>query len=137
MISYKRDLVGIDWAAMKATLSADAFDNGRSPEQLQRSFEQSFSTCVAYDGDQIVGTVRVLSDGVCNAYVVDVWTLSSHRRQGIARQMMDILLDELQGQHVYLFTDDSAGFYLKLGFVERPTGLEKVIGRWLHAPTTD
>jgi len=117
---------------MKSILSQDSFDNGRSPEQLEASFANSFSTCIARDEAQIVGTARVLSDGVCNAYIVDVWTLSAYRRRGIARTMMELLLSELHGQHVYLFTDHAVDFYRKLGFAERPFGMEKVIGNWLQ-----
>ena len=130
-ITYKQDLDGVDWVAMKAILLADDFDNGRSPEQLALSFRNSAGACIAYDGEQIIGTARVLSDGVCNAYVVDVWTHSAHRRQGIARDMLDRLLEGLHGQHVYLFTDDAVSFYKKLGFTERGMGMERVIGRWL------
>jgi predicted GNAT family acetyltransferase len=130
-ITYTQDLDGVDWAAMKAVLQADDFDNGRSPEQLALSFRNSASACVAYDDEQIVGTARVLSDGVCNAYVVDVWTHSAYRREGVARAMLDRLLEPLQGQHVYLFTDDALDFYKKVGFTERGVGLERVIGRWL------
>ena len=68
---------------MKAVLQQDDFDNGRSPAQLQASFERSASVCIVYAGADIIGTARALSDGVCNAYVVDVWTLSAWRRQGI------------------------------------------------------
>ena len=130
-VTYKRDLDGVDWAEMKATLAQDDFDNGRTPAQLKRSFENSYSTCIAYADGRIIGTARVLSDGVCNAYVVDVWTLSAYRNHGIARKMMQILLDELQGQHVYLFTDSAVDFYKKLGFTERPVGMEIVIGQWV------
>lgn len=130
-ITYKQDLEQVDWAAMKAVLRADDFDNERTPEQLAASFRNSYGTCIAYDGDQIVGTARVLSDGVCNAYIVDVWTLSAYRKQGIARTMIELLLQNLHGQHVYLFSDDAADFYKKIGFVERPVGLEKVVGKWL------
>jgi predicted GNAT family acetyltransferase len=131
-VVYKRDLDGVDWNEMKATLQADDFDNGRTPEQLKLSFEHSYATSIAYIDERIVGTARVLSDGVCNAYIVDVWTLSAYRNQGIARTMMQQLLSKLQGQHVYLFTDDAVDFYRKIGFVERPVGLEIVVGRWLH-----
>ena len=130
-ITYKRDLVDVDWEAMKATLIKDNFHNGRTTEQLKTSFANSYSTCIAYAEQQIVGTVRALSDGVCNAYIVDVWTYSEYRHQGIARKMMELLTEELPGQHVYLFTDDSVDFYKKLGFKEQPTGLSKVMGKWL------
>lgn len=130
-VAYKTDLNRVDWVQMKATLRQDEFDNGRSPEQLKASFENSYATCIAYAEEQIIGTARVLSDGVCNAYVVDVWTLSSFRRQGIAKMMVQCLLGRLKGQHVYLFTDDAVDFYRKLGFVEQPVGLSQVIGTWL------
>jgi predicted GNAT family acetyltransferase len=131
-ITYKSDLQGVAWTEMKATLADDSFDNGRTPEQLRISFENSYATVIAYDGQRIVGTARALSDGICNAYVVDVWTLSSYRKQGIARAMMEILNRKLEGQHVYLFSDDAVEFYQKLEFRHQPTGLGKIVGEWLR-----
>ncbi len=133
VITYKGDLDGVDWAGMKAILSQDDFDNGRTPAQLEASFTNSAHVCLAYAEGRLVGTARALSDGVCNGYIVDVWTLSAYRRQGIASAMMRRLLDRMPGQHVYLFSDDAADFYKKLGFVERPVGLEIVVGRWLDS----
>ncbi|HEY9667785.1 MAG TPA: hypothetical protein V6C91_13325 [Coleofasciculaceae cyanobacterium] len=46
--------------------------------------------------------------------------------------IMELLLTKLEGQHVYLFTDDSVEFYKKLGFKAQPTGLGKVVGQWLQ-----
>ncbi|NJQ97759.1 MAG: GNAT family N-acetyltransferase [Hydrococcus sp. CSU_1_8] len=118
-VIYKTDLESVDWTEMKTTLRQDAFDNGRSPKQLKLSFKNNYAACVAYIDERIVGTARVLSDGVCNAYIVDIWTLSAYRRQGIATTMVKMLLARLQGQHVYLFTDDMPQFYKKLGFIEQ------------------
>ena len=137
-ITYKDNLDGVDWAGMKATLSQDDFDNGRTPAQLEASFAHSAHVCLAYTGGRPVGTARALSDGVCNGYIVDVWTLSAFRRQGIASAMLRRLLNRMPGQHVYLFSDDAADFYKKAGFVERPIGLEVVVGRWLdNGPIVD
>ncbi len=66
---------------------------------------------------------------------MDIWTLTAYRCRGIASAMMQRLLDQMPGQHVYLFSDDAADFYKKIGFVERPVGLEIVVGKWLdNAP---
>ena len=130
-ISYATNLAGVNWTEMKASLSADDFDNGRTPQELELSFRNSHSAVVAYDSGTIVGTARVLSDGVCNAYLVDVWTRRDHRRNGIATRMIEILTQPLLGQHVYLQTDDATDLYRKLGFREQPIGMSKVIGRWL------
>ena len=82
-----------------------------------------------------MGTARALSDGVCNAYIVDVWTYLPYRRQGVATTMMHRLLARLPGQHVYLFTDEALAFYKSLGFAAQETGLGIVVGRWLENET--
>jgi ribosomal protein S18 acetylase RimI-like enzyme len=124
-------LEGIDWAEAKADLAADAFDNGRSPDALRRSFEQSRHVAFARDGRRVVGMARLLSDGVSNAYLVDVWTASAYRRRGIASAMVRRLLDEVPGQHVGLQTDDAQAFYASLGFGAQPEFLSLVVGSWL------
>jgi ribosomal protein S18 acetylase RimI-like enzyme len=124
-------LDGIDWARVKAELAADSFDNGRSPDALRRCFERSQHVAIARDGDRVVGMARLLSDGVCNAYLVDVWTASSHRRRGIATRMVRLLLDAVPGQHVGLQTDDAQALYRALGFRRQPEFMSLVQGRWL------
>ena len=130
-IRIDSSLDGIDWAAVRADLVADAFDNGRSPTALRRSFEQSQHVAIARDGERVVGTARLLSEGVCNAYVVDVWTASSHRRQGIAAQMLRLLIAAVPGQHVGLQTDDAQELYKAVGFEPQPEFWSLVSGRWL------
>ena len=124
-------LDGIDWARAKADLAADDFDNGRSPDALRRSFENAAHVAIARDGDRVVGMARLLSDGVCNAYVVDVWTHSAYRRRGIASEMMRRLIDAVPGQHIGLQTDDAQALYRSLGFRPQPEFLSLVSGRWL------
>jgi predicted GNAT family acetyltransferase len=132
MITYKEDLVGVDWEEIKAKVAIDDFDNGRTPEQLKASFENSFATCIAYEGEQIIGKARALSDQVCNAYIVDVWTYSPYRGRGIASQILNLLMEKLRGQHIYLFTDQhTVDFYKHLGFKEWGIGLGRVVGEWL------
>src|SRR5207249_1213222 len=102
---------GIDWEQAKTDLAADDFDNGRTPDALRRSFHQSQHVAFARDGDRLVGMARLLSDGVCNAYLVDVWTASAYRRRGIASAMMRHLLESVPGQHVGLQTNDAQALY--------------------------
>ena len=130
-VTLSTDLAGVDWEELTATLAADDFDNGRTPEQLRISFENSAAAVMAWAGGKVVAKARALSDGVCNAYVVDVWTLSAYRRRGVATAVMRRLLEMLPGQHVYLFTDDAVEFYRSLGFEPQGTGLGLIVGEWL------
>ena len=74
-------LDGIDWTAARADLIADDFDNGRSPEALRRSFEQSQHVAIARDGERVVGMARLLSDGVCTP----TSSTSGRRRRNVGR----------------------------------------------------
>ena len=131
-ITFERSIEGVDWARAKTDLAADGFDNGRSPEALRGSFEQSQHVAIARDGQRVVGMARLLSDGVCNAYLLDVWTASAYRRRGIASAMVCALVDGVPGQHIGLQSDaDTQGFYASLGFTPHPEFLGKVAGAWL------
>ena len=130
-ITFDSSLARIDWRQVKSDLAADEFDNGRSPEALQLAFENSQHVAVARDDQTVVGMARLLSDGVSNAYLVDVWTASSHRRQGIASRMIRELAEKVPGQHVGLQTDDREDLYLKLGFRHQPHFLSLIVGTWL------
>jgi ribosomal protein S18 acetylase RimI-like enzyme len=74
---------------------------------------------------------RLLSDGVCNAYLVDVWTQSSYRRRGIATAMIQLLIDAVPGQHIGLQTDSAQALYESVGFRPQPEFWSRVSGTWL------
>ena len=130
-VRIDESLDGIDWARAKADLAADDFDNGRSPRALLVSFEQSQHVAIARDGDRVVGMARLLSDGVCNAYLLDVWTMSAYRRQGIGAAMVRRLMERVPGQHIGLQTDEAEEFYTALGFTHQPVFMSLISGTWL------
>ena len=134
-LTYRADLDGVDWEALRRDLIADHFHNGRTTSQLRLSFENSAAVAMAHDGTCCVASGRLLSDGVGNAYVLDVWTRSDRRRRGIAHRIMRMLIDAVPGQHVYLQTDDAVAFYERLGFRTQPTGMSLVAGEYLSNST--
>ncbi len=131
VVRVDESLNGIDWAQAKADLAADDFDNGRSPQALRASFERSQHVAIARDGDLVVGMARLLSDGVCNAYLLDVWTMSAYRRQGIGTAMVRQLMSRVPGQHIGLQTEDVEAFYTSLGYCHQPVFMSAVVGKWL------
>ena len=130
-MEFDSSLEGIDWAQAKADLAGDDFDNGRSPDALRRSFVRSQHVAFARDGGRVVGMARLLSDGVCNAYLLDVWTFSPYRRRGIASTLVRMLMEQVPGQHIGLQTDEAQGLYAALGFGPQPDFMSIVVGRWL------
>jgi ribosomal protein S18 acetylase RimI-like enzyme len=130
-VTIDSSFAGIHWEQAKTDLTADNFDNGRTAAALRRSFSQSQHVAFARDGDRLVGMARLLSDGVCNAYLLDVWTASPYRRRGIGSAMIVHLLDQVPGQHVGLQTDNAQPFYESLGFRSQPEFWSRVVGSWL------
>jgi ribosomal protein S18 acetylase RimI-like enzyme len=122
---------GIDWAAPTRDLAAGAFDNGRTPAQLERWFRNSAAAVCARDGARVIGKGRALSDGACNAHVVDLWTPSAYRRRGIGRRMLDALCARLAGRHVCLLTDDAPDFCTACGLAARGAAFARGAGQWL------
>lgn len=130
-IVFSSSLADVDWPALKAALVADDFDNGRTPEEYRRSHEGSHAVVFGrYDGEYVANG-RILSDGVCNAYLVDIWTATPHRRQGVGREVVSRLVAAVPGQHVGLFTDEREDFYTALGFRPQAGGMSTVVGSWL------
>jgi predicted GNAT family acetyltransferase len=132
MFRLRTDLRDVDWGQVKADLVRDEFDNGRTPEELARSFAASTHVSIAWADGRVVGTARVLADGVCNAYLVDVWTASGYRRRGIGSAMVADLLARVPGHHIALFTDHAQALYARLGFHVEEVGMSMVVGRWLN-----
>ena len=137
MLAYRLDLEGIDWEVLEQDLIANDFHNGRTATQLRLSFENSAFVAMGCDGDRCIAGGRLLSDGVGNAYVIDVWTQSAYRLQGVARRIMQMLINAVPGQHIYLQTDDAVEFYEHLGFVEQPEGMSLIAGEYLENGTRD
>lgn len=130
-VEFSTSTDGVDWAALKAALAADRFDNGRTPEEYRRSHEGSHAVVFGRCNGELVANGRILSDGVCNAYLVDIWTASPYRRRGVGREVVDRLVSTVPGQHVALFTDDMEAFYRTLGFRAQRGGMSRVVGAWL------
>ena len=130
-MEFDSSLEGIDWAQAKVDLAGDDFDNGRSPEALRCSFEESQHVAFARDEERVVGMARLLSDGVCNAYLLDVWTFSPYRRRGIASTLVRMLMEQVPGQHIGLQTHDAQAVYASLGFGPQPDFMSIVVGRRL------
>jgi hypothetical protein len=63
MITFRTDLFGVDWDALKQDLIDDDFHNGRTTRQLQLSFENSASVVMAVADQHCIGNARLLSEG--------------------------------------------------------------------------
>jgi GNAT superfamily N-acetyltransferase len=88
----------------------------------------SLGWACAYEGERLVGFVNVAWDGGAHAFVLDTLVARTHRRQGIGRQLLQVVERESRAAgcswlHVD-FEEALADFYLAAcGFTMTPAGL--------------
>ena len=64
--------------------------------QLDAMITNSFAVSAAFDpAGRLLGMARALSDGVSDAYILDVVVRPEHRRQGIGRRLVSALAEHL------------------------------------------
>ncbi|MDN4491924.1 GNAT family N-acetyltransferase [Ureibacillus sp. BA0131] len=104
-------------------------------EIIKHVFEASNVNAFAMIDDRIVGFGRAMSDGVFNAAIYDVIVHSDFQEQGIAKQIMEYLLDKLSNVScVHLIsTTGNEGFYKKLGLTKIKTGMARYLNSALAA----
>lgn len=137
------ELVG----SMRVAFLADA-DGRPQPDDLAdvtlaflqaRQDADELRSWLAFDEDRCVGIVSLLLAHVPprladrttrEGYVVNMYVAPSHRRRGLARQLLDACIagaHELQLRRLYLYaTDEGRPLYERSGFAPHPA--------WMHLP---
>lgn len=91
---------------------------------LRPALEGSFLVAGAFENGVIVGSARALSDGCSDAYIQDVVVSPIHRGQGIGRELIRILVSELQKNGIdwigLIGEPGTEDFYSKLNWQKKP-----------------
>lgn len=87
---------------------------------LQQAMGQSLEVLSAWNGDELIGLIRIVGDGLTIIYIQDILVLNSYQNQGIATQLMQQVLKKYKNvrQKVLLTEEapDVRHFYEKNGF---------------------
>lgn len=94
MVNYSFDRQ-IEPDQLLALLRQTGWANQRSIEGVQKMLEGTPLTLGAWEGDRLVGFVRVLTDGIYRALIDDVVVEESKRSTGIGSELMRRLIEEL------------------------------------------
>lgn len=77
----------------------------------------------AWDGDRLVGAVRVLSDGYFFACVSEILVDPDYQRRGLGRRLMNAALAVAPGGTLFLGAQPQAvGFFERIGCTRGPIG---------------
>ena len=91
-----------------------------NPDMLKNAYANSLKILGAYEGEKLLGVIRVVGDGCSVVVIQDVLVLPEYQRKGIGAALIFKILDLYQ--NVYqklLLTDDTeqtTRFYQSAGF---------------------
>ncbi|MDY0395625.1 GNAT family N-acetyltransferase [Virgibacillus halophilus] len=89
-------------------------------EVLQQAIEQSLEVISAWSGEELIGLIRVVGDGLTIIYIQDILVLHACQNQGIATQLMQQVLQKYKNVRQKSSIDrrcpDVRHFYEKNGF---------------------
>jgi GNAT superfamily N-acetyltransferase len=117
-ITISTDKTKLDINFIHAFITNTYWAKGRSLAQVQIGIDNSLNFGI-YLNNQQIGYARVVTDYVAFAYLMDVFIIEKHQKQGYASQLMDYILnyDELKHIKVWrLATTDAHDLYKKFGF---------------------
>lgn len=123
-IIYTNSISVDDYNALRASAGWGTIH----PEQAEAGLAGSTLVIAAKDGDKIVGTARLVTDGGYTALIKDVLVLPDYQGKGIGIMMMTRIMDYLKnklkpGYSIQIDLMSAYGkekFYEKFGFSTRP-----------------
>ena len=93
-------------------------------------FLGSSHVVTAWDGESLVGCVRVLSDGKFRSVIYDLAVLPTYQRRGIGRELVRRCLERYPDTEWMVQTDKAQGFYEKIGFAVSGDVFLRFPGKW-------
>ena len=89
---------------------------------LELGYKNSLLVLAAYEGDELLGIIRVIGDGYTIVFIQDILVFPSKQRQGIGTALLKAVLEKYSDvRQIELTTDNTdktVSFYKSLGFTE-------------------
>lgn len=123
----------LDIKAIQNYLSTSYWARNRLLKTTKLTIKNSLCFGVYYKNEQ-VGFARVVTDYATFAYLADVFILEDHRRKGLSKWLMEVILNYGEVQNLrrwFLATRDAHTLYEKFGFtaIREPEKLMEIFRR--------
>ena len=114
---------GVDWECITQILKKVGMAY-HEPEVHQRAFEASYTKVFVYEGSELIGFGRAISDGEFQSAIYDVAVVPEAQGKGIGKIILENILNNLPDSNIILYSNPGMeGFYKKLGFGLLKTGM--------------
>lgn len=115
LAEYKQMRDCVDW---------NLAERGISDAMAQKSLDAAPYCVCAYDGNKIIGMVRMSGDQGMYGYIQDTIVMPGYQGKGVGKKLMQIILKNIQNKKGYLLgtcpSKVAVEFYASFGFKKRP-----------------
>ena len=91
-------------------------------QTLEQGYKNSLLVLAAYEGEELLGIIRVVGDGFTIIFVQDILVFPEKQREGIGTALLKAVLEKYPDvRQIELVTDNTpktVAFYKSLGFYE-------------------
>lgn len=84
-------------------------------EYVQEALSKTLNT-TAWDGDKLIGCVRILTDGYFFGTIPEILVLPEYRKQGIGKQLLKLAWDNSPTSLFFGARPGNEEFFIKAGF---------------------
>ncbi len=113
----------VDWCVVSRTLQRVGMAY-YEPDVHRKAFENSHTSVFVYNGEQLVGFGRAISDDAYQAALYDMAVAPEYQGQNIGTTIMKHILKRLPHCNVILYAAvGREGFHEKMGFRRMKTGM--------------
>jgi len=98
------------------------------PSSLDQAMNNSWFVLYVYDQDRLIGTGRVISDGVINAYICGIGVEAAYRNRGIGTGILNRMVEKCTSKklHIQLFCEEHLkSYYETKGFSVFAIGMKR------------
>ena len=94
---------------------------GGMDAELKDPAMKDYLRIACFDGDELVGFLAVVSNGVTDAYIQDVMVRPDYQGRGIGTELMERAIERLKRSRIYMISviygeEELRPFYEKFGF---------------------
>jgi GNAT superfamily N-acetyltransferase len=124
-LHMKFDCSEVDWDTVSRILQRVGMSY-YEPDVHRKAFENSHTSVFVYDGDQLVGFGRAISDDAYQAAVYDMAVVPEYQGQGIGATIINHILSRVGHCNVILYAAiGKEPFYEKMGLRRMKTGMAR------------
>ena len=123
-ITLSTDIDTISWKELVSVFELAPLGKKRDSGKLETAFRNSQLSVFVFDGMELVGAGRALSDGVWRAAIYDVALLPEYQGKGLGSQIIRHLIQAANVDLVMLFAaPGKEAFYEQFGFRKMKTAM--------------